>query len=294
MLDSVASEWIAAATIFVIGFLSRLVIQAILRRNRDAFSMLTGLGPAKSEFHLVFGLVDSTVKPGNRYAEEGDVSALTAATLLLASSTAEKNLRVINARSALPVFRGFERLLSISGPVWNPVTKALMASAGFEAGFSTRPVPPGEDNDTLVYPTDDGTAEVFTTRQNGIPRECYCLVICSEYDVPNSRRTQRTAVVAGISTLGTYGGLYWLRGLSHKNWSDVFDTKFEDDMARCIVLRVQDRSPDGFFAYASMSSTPGFITVDMIALFERPRHAPKGQSRRVDVARWMARIGPGR
>lgn len=272
MFESVTSNVIAAVIVYVLGALTIFGVTRIRHHSSDALTRLTGLAHSGATHYLVYGLVDDKTKPGNRYVEEGDVSAIAASVLLMESLTKPGNIRLSNSSAALPYFSEWIRLLSISGPIWNEVSRSLIDSSGFPAKFSSRNNG-GQVEDTLVFtPQGQVTVEVATRYIQGVPRECYAMVLTliRPIHLSDGWRRQKAIAVCGISTLGTFGGIHWLRCLSGQKWSDIFDSPYQKSLNRCVILHVRDHSPDGFFSYASQSSAPPFIEVDIVTLFESP------------------------
>lgn len=266
-----------------------LLLSRLRRASPNSFTRFTGFTYTKRPGYLVYGLCDDQRKPGNRYIEEGDVSALTAAALLLESVFARGALRVVNARSALPAFSSFEYMLSVSGPIWNPVTSALMTRSGFDVTFST--AESGGPEDVLLFAKDEDYVEVATRYVDGIPRECHAVVISVRSRIPKSFHLQRAVLVAGISTLGTFGGVSWLSDLARQSWGETGLLQYAEDMDWCAVIRVRDDSPKGFFSYASNVDSPSFLTTECVHSYAQSNTTQGGkhQSER-RVVDWFERV----
>jgi hypothetical protein len=264
----VTSNWVAAISLVVAGFLLRSAAIWLGHRIGDDFGIFTGIDKgSRGRLRVVYGMADSNPHP---IAQDGDVSSLATALLMLSREHLLGDVTAMAARSALGDFRSWGELLSISGPVWNPVSAEIIRKAGFGVRFEVRQPPNGDPDDVLVI-EQSGTNHVLrTTRQDGRPTGCYGLVLVLHRRIPQSHRCQHAVVAAGISTLGTFGALHWLGELRHTSLNELLPQASRRGLHdRWAVIKVGDSSPDGFTTQGSGSGSPSFLDLELVAYGER-------------------------
>jgi len=208
--------------------------------------------------HLTYGLVDADINA--RTAMEGDVSAICSALSLLHGRFGKKKISVLSPSVALSEFGTIDNLISVSGPLWNPITRALLDSSLIPVSFKEE-----NGDDILVDNIPDSPKIYKTIRKSNIPRECYALVYRGSWETPSDGKKRHFVVAAGISPLGTYGAVTWLRKCSTQRLkNDQFIKSLKKDEHAIVILRVRDKSPAGFQAYSAGPDTPGFFTIDTI------------------------------
>jgi hypothetical protein len=284
--SSLTSNWVAAISLIVIGFLLRSLVIWFGHWIGDGFGAFTGINKgSRSRLRVVYGLADSNPHP---IAQDGDVSSLATALLMLSREHLLGDVTATAARSALGAFRSWRELLSISGPVWNPVSADIIRSAALGVHFSVGLTASGDPDDTLVIEQSDTDDRVLETiRRDGRPTECYGLVLVLHRRIPQSHRFQHAVVAGGISTLGTYGALHWLGELRHTRLDEVVPQATQRGLHdRWAVIKVVDSSPDGFTTQSSGSDSPAFLDLNLFAYGERVAHV---DGRWVRLRGWAAR-----
>jgi hypothetical protein len=274
--DSVAENLLAALALLLLGFFARPIVSWIGRRFEDSFTAFTEVTwSSRKQLRIVYGLVSDPTTLPQPFAQDGDVSSLATALLVFSREHSVGAVTAIPARSALADFRSWPEVLSISGPIWNPVTADIMAASHLPVRFASAVAADGGTVDTLTVDQNGVTTTVETRREDGVPRECYGLVLSCHRRIPNSRQTQHAVVVAGISTLGTFGALHWLGDLRHQKWHEALPEPHRRWCNRFAVVRVTDSSPLGFSAHSSGSEAPSFLNVEVVAYghgAQRERH----------------------
>lgn len=277
-LGSLTSNWVAAISLVVAGFLLRSAAIWLRHRIGDGFGAFTGIDKGSHRrLRVVYGLANSNPHP---IAQDGDVSSLAAALLMLSREHLLGDVTATAARSALGDFRSWRELLSISGPVWNPVSAEIIRKAALGVRFDIRQTSSDDPDDVLVI-EQSGTERVLeTTRQGGRPIECYGLVLVLHRRIPNSHGFQHAVVAAGISTLGTFGALHWLGELRHTSWDEMLPQATRRGLHdRWAVIKVADSSPDGFTTQSSGSHSPAFLDLELLAYGERAGQVDGGWTR---------------
>jgi hypothetical protein len=231
---------------------------------RRAFLRFTGFGPDIKAIHIIYGLVERTGYAPGYSVEEGDVSALCAALALAQRRFGVKRVLVVNSFAALPAFAKYAHLLVVSGPVWNGISRYYLDICKAPVQFVEKVVD-GVSMDVLLSEFTSHQRCYKTLRENDRPYECYGLVLSGHYPSLHAGPPQTVTVAAGISPLGTFGAVHWLRSLDGRRWKEVFGTaKYFRGEWRYVVVKVIDRSPKGFRSYASEIDTPGFLSLEVV------------------------------
>lgn len=259
---------VAAALWFIGGAVTYLVVTWLIARHQNAFHKFTGFTPrSKARLRVIYGLV---VDPstGHRFAHEGDVSSIASALHFL-SLRRRGSISSVCSTTARPDFRTWHELMAISGPVWNDVSKELIASSPFDIAFKTI-TRRGVNVDALDASGSNGTkfTSLSTVRgADGRPRTCYGLVQVTHERGSRAVTTRHRVVVAGVSTLGTFGALCWLEQLADIDDIPEHDVGQADGIRdRFAIVKVTDSSPDGFFTYGSNSLAPTFLSIELLHL----------------------------
>ena len=283
---------IQSALFVLLGFLLKIGISYWLERSSDGFHKFTGFEPgAKSRLRVVYGLIKDS-NNFHRYAHEGDVSAICAAIHFLSSKRLGP-ISSICSTSALSDYGNWLELLSISGPVWNLVSREILSNSVFDIAFSTGNVN-GVNDDIMTVSAKNGNifTKLSTTRStDGIPRECYGLVVSVHNPRRGDRRLRHHTVVAGLSTLGTYGALQWLEGLADDSNLPAHDFGGDTGIRdRFALLRVVDSSPEGFSSYGSDSLAPSSLSIELLHLESGDQLHKNGSIREVGVNEFKKRL----
>jgi hypothetical protein len=122
--------------------------------------------------------------------------------------------------------------------------------------------------DILVDQVLDSPKIYKTHREFNIPRECYALVYRGSWETSADGKKRHFVVAAGISPLGTYGAVTWLRKCSTQRLKkNPFIKGLKAEEHAMIILRIRDSTPDGFQAYSAEPDTPGFLKIDTISQY---------------------------
>lgn len=211
--------------------------------------------------HLTYGLIGS--KAPSRAAKEGDVSAICSALAMLQERFGTKKVSVLGPTAALAEFGNVDNLISISGPVWNPITRNLLNAGNIPVSYQVE-----EGDDVLVDSSTNPPKVYKTSRQSSIPRECFAIVYRGSWESSAHSRKRHFAIAAGISPLGTFGAVTWLRKCSTQRLrTNPFVQSLKKDEHAIVVLKVKDSSPDGFQAYRAGPDSPGFLTISVVSQY---------------------------
>lgn len=258
----VAINLLSAFLYFLIGAVGYLISGQIWRLRRSAFHKFSGYPRGLKKVHLVYGLVQTNKKKSRYTVEEGDVTSLCSALLLLEENFGVNRVDVGSCHSVTNSLGDLKNIVSISGPVWNSVTKRIMDQLNLPFQFAEI-----NGEDALVI---DGDGEPKTTiYEDDVARVCYGVVLRTLIEGGDGQKQGHHAVVAaGVSALGTYGATVWLRRLSRRrsNKTDLWrNARLDEPIA--VILRIEDKSPSGFRAFASGPTKPAFLDVEIVDQF---------------------------
>ncbi|NHA01361.1 hypothetical protein G5V59_20075 [Nocardioides sp. W3-2-3] len=153
--------------------------------------------------------------------------------------------------------------------MWNDVSRDLIMSSPFDVAFQTI-ARHGATDDALVAKGSDGAsfASLTTLRDaDGRPRTCYGIVQVTHEGGSRAASIRHRVVVAGVSTLGTFGALRWLEELADVDVLPEHHVGHANGTRdRFAIVRVTDTSPDGFFTYGSNSLAPTFLAIELLHL----------------------------
>lgn len=258
--ESILINVISAGIWLMLGISTVKIYNLVKLRSKTPFSTFTNFDFRIKKIFLVYGLVE-TQSQGLRYSvEEGDVSALCASLSLLENRFGVKKVEVINCHASLPQFGSFENIFSISGPVWNPVTKGLIERLAIPiVEFANKN---GED----VLLLKKGQKEICykTISKDGVAREDFAIIIRGQLESTEGDFFQNIVVASGISSLGTFGAVMWLRRLANGGLNNEEYKKIRMAGNKILViLKVVDSSPKGFRAYTANCANPGFLSLSV-------------------------------
>jgi len=245
------------------GILLTAFYRSYRARRQTLFNHFSQMPFGIGNVYLVYGLIEPEDIKQLCTVEEGDVSAVCSALSLLEERFGPTRVSVLNSRAAQSLFGSIDNLLSVSGPVWNPITRALLQEMRLPIRFD-------RDGEKDVLRDELTPARrVYETRYDGtIARECYGIVCRGSLETSANKRKKCFTVAAGISALSTYGAVTWLRKISTmQGRDDVFLGSLKKHEHAVILLRVTDQSPQGFKAYSASTPDPGFLKVDVIAQY---------------------------
>jgi hypothetical protein len=266
MAGDITINIIAAFIWLLIGAASVRLWSFIKNRRINGFHRFTGIVPDTKLVHLVYGLVEKT-REGPAYSvEEGDVAALCASLSFLERRFGVTQVCAINSHAARTTFSSYQSIVSISGPIWNEISRFFLDKFDLPAKYRERTIN-GQKTDVLELNVDGKKTQFRTLYSDGTPRECYSLVVSGiAAEGLGSQRRQVFTVVSGISPLGTFGGVHWLRQLEQNRHNDFAkkSTPRSFNKWSCAVLKVTDNSPKGFRCYASEVDTPGFLKLELV------------------------------
>lgn len=257
--DSIFINIVSAILWALIGVIAFRVYGVIKKRLSTPFNHLTKFYPGLSRVHLIYGLIDLDEIRNKSFIEEGDVSALCAGLLLLENVFGTKKVEVINYKAALLHFGSYENVLCISGPVWNPISKVILEKLDAPVKFETE-----DSEDVLVFSTKNDNKRFKTKIVDGIEREDYGILVSGKLNTIENDKGQNATVFAGISSLATFGAMIWLKSISNGNISKEQTKIFKKNKGTVLILlKVQDKSPNGFKAYTANQNNPGFLNVEI-------------------------------
>lgn len=252
----------------IIGAVAYTLFRATLRRRATAFSRMSGICHASKKIHLVYGLVDLR-RDGTHYSiDEGDVCALCLALSFMETKFGPHKIFAINSQAALTNLGSYTDIVAISGPVWNDISGHFINAVKSLARFAETVNASGETVDALEVQLASGAAVFTTAYEDGVPRECYAMVVAGAAKSGRADGVaQNVVVAAGISALGTYGAVCWLGTLIKSAPRKLSKQMRRRNRTKVTILRVVDTSPKGFRAYAADNSCPSFLTVEAVYEF---------------------------
>jgi len=261
---------LAAALWVALGATATRIIIAIRKRRRDAFARFTDIPPGAKRVHIVYGLIERSQPIESYTLEEGDVAALCVALSLVQERYGAEATCPVNAYAARPTFASYTNMLLVSGPIWNSLTKYYLDQGPSYFEFAQEvDAAAGRRNDVLTITSGGTTTILRTIRSNGIPRECFGLVLSGQFPPLRKGPPQRVTIAAGISPLGTFGAVHWLGSLGGRKLEEVgVISVARRPTWRCAVIKVEDKSPKGFRSYAAELDKPGFLSLHVEAYQE--------------------------
>lgn len=263
--SSVGVNLLSALIWLIIGAIALQLFKFFLARKGTAFSKLSGITRASSAIHLVYGLVDSRGNGTHYSVDEGDVCALCLGLSFLETKYDPKKVFAINSQAARTNLGGYTDIVSISGPIWNDISAHYLSTLDLPAVFSERTLEDESAIDTLVVKNGSQETILETSYTDGVPRECYGIVVAGPVSTGRSdQKKQNIVVAAGISALGTYGAVCWLKSLSDSSTSKLPKNFRDASKVKVAILAIRDNSPKGFRAYAADNSNPGFLSFEVI------------------------------
>ncbi len=253
---------ILSSALWVLGGVLLVKLYSVyITRRETLFNRFAQMPHGVKLVNLTYGLIGTEANA--RTAEEGDVSAICSALSMLLDRFDTKKVSVLSPMVALSEFGTVDNLISVSGPVWNPITHTLLDASPIPVSFK-------EDggDDVLIDHVHVSPKIYKTRRESNIPRECYALVYRGSWETSADEKKRNFVVAAGISSLGTYGAVTWLRKCSTQRLkNNPFIKGLKKDEHAMVILRVRDNSPAGFQAYSAGPNNPGFLTIDTLAQY---------------------------
>lgn len=269
--SSVAINILSTALWVICGALLVKCLSAYEARRETAFNRFAQMSRRARLVHLTYGLVEIKEGAARYSVQEGDLSAICSALSLLQDSFGAKKVFVLSPNAALSQFGAVENLVSVSGPVWNVITRRLLEENPVLVSFQTI-----DGDDVLVDKSGGATKCYKAVRESGIVRECYAIVYRGSRETSADGKKRHFVVAAGITALGTFGAVTWLRKCSTQRLrQNPFVWRLENDEHALLLLKVRDPSPEGFQAYSAGPESPGFLTIEIVAQYRATATTPR-------------------
>lgn len=259
--SSVAINILSAALWVLLGAALLKLYDAYEARRETPFNRFAQMPHRVRVVHLTYGLVEVKDGVAPCSVQEGDLSAICSALTLLQDRFGAKKVSILSPNAALSQFGTIDNLVSVSGPAWNAITRTLLQANPILVSFQAI----GGD-DVLVDKTGYETKYYKAVRESGIVRECYAIVYRGSHETSADRKKRNFVIAAGITALGTFGAVTWLRKCSTQRLrQSPFVWRLKKEEHALLLLKVRDRSPEGFQVYSARPDSPGFLTIEVVA-----------------------------